>query len=793
MKLSARKNMFPTPTLEITTLIGCKINCKYCPQKLLINRYRKFSNVTRMSFETFVSCIDKLPSEVDIHFSGMSEPWLNSDCTEMLLYADKQGHRITVYSTLVGMTCSDFKRIQDINFQKFVVHLPDETDNANIPISKDYLTLIERVFKHFNNKQDQFDISCHGPIHSEIKNIIQLNNFEFSCLENAKKMIDRAGNLFSNPDVEHRYYEHALECCLSSSHFNRNVLLPNGMVLLCCMDYGMEVVLGNLLEGDYFDLFRSRPYFDLQNSLKNGGENICRRCHNAIPWQRPYRQIEIKSILDNEAENTLPKFCAYLAEKCDLDAITYFLPEKPVSFSIPEIENTIPFLPDISYLLDETSQPSWSAISEMMDYILYAVLYLPTPFLRTFGQNELLATLERFLTQKGLIIDQIGWSIQSFDNAGMVIILANNANVYEKISPPLNFRVVAIISTFNEEDVIIPCIEHLKQNGVDVYIIDNWSTDKTYELVEQMLGQGVIGIERWPESGPSNSYDWKELLKRKEELALDIDADWFIHHDADEIRESPWQGVSLREAFWEVDRLGFNAVDFTLVNFSPIDNDFVPGTSFVDYFDYFEFSKRPGHFIQIKAWKKTSDRVNLHSSGGHDVKFKNRKVFPYNFLLRHYPFRSQEQGEKKVFKERKPRYALRRKEEGWHTQYDGLQQNSNFIKSPKDLIAFNDNFYSNFLIERLSGIGLSPLEKKPSVIIDELRTKIKQLELENEEINQSLQDATQGFPGSQYKVQLLEEELFEREQEVLFYALSKSWKITKPLRDIKRMLKKKKD
>ena len=45
--------------------------------------------------------------------------------------------------------------------------------------------------------------------------------------------------------------------------------------------------------------------------------------------------------------------------------------------------------------------------------------------------------------------------------------------------------------------------------------------------------------------------------------------------------------------------------------------------------------------------------------------------------------------------------------------------------------------------------------------------KIKQLELEREEINQKLQNTTQRLLESQRNVQLLQTELSEREQEVL--------------------------
>jgi len=272
-----------------------------------------------------------------------------------------------------------------------------------------------------------------------------------------------------------------------------------------------------------------------------------------------------------------------------------------------------------------------------------------------------------------------------------------------------NFRVIAIISTYNEEDVIVPVIDHLINEGVSVYLIDNWSTDCTFDLVNQ-IDRGVIGKERWPKDGPTTTYDWEEILKRKEELSQELDADWFMHCDADEIHESPWKGIKLRDAIYLVDQQGYNAIDFTVINFYPVDNNYQPGTSLTNYFKYFEFGKHPAYFKQIQGWKKTKERVNLHGSGGHSVKFSNRKIFPCKFLLRHYPIRSQSHGEKKIFQDRKQRFNPLEKKKGWHNHYDSITLKSSFLKSPEELLEFNSNFYSDYFIERLSGIGIIPLE-----------------------------------------------------------------------------------
>ena len=74
--------------LEITTRIGCSVNCVYCPQKTLAARYMETGNADNkpivMSLDTFKACLDKTPKDTRIDFSGMAEPWQNKDCTKMV-------------------------------------------------------------------------------------------------------------------------------------------------------------------------------------------------------------------------------------------------------------------------------------------------------------------------------------------------------------------------------------------------------------------------------------------------------------------------------------------------------------------------------------------------------------------------------------------------------------------------------------------------------------------------------------------------------------------------------------
>lgn len=257
------------------------------------------------------------------------------------------------------------------------------------------------------------------------------------------------------------------------------------------------------------------------------------------------------------------------------------------------------------------------------------------------------------------------------------------------------FRIVAILSAYNEEDIIGPVLAHLFENGIDVYFLDNHSTDGTVEEAKRWLGRGLIRIEQFPTDssgaeGDRLPFDWGAILRRKEELANELAADWFIHHDADEIRESPWPGVSLRDAIRWVDRLGFNCIDFRVVNFPPIDNGFHRGT---DPRTYFRYWQAPGEFdeVQIKAWKKGAAAISLAPFGGHEVRFRDRRVFPIRFLLRHYPIRSQQHGERKVFAERKARFLGTELAKGWHVQYDSWKDGDSFLGEPYHLHLYDDD------------------------------------------------------------------------------------------------------
>jgi len=226
------------------------------------------------------------------------------------------------------------------------------------------------------------------------------------------------------------------------------------------------------------------------------------------------------------------------------------------------------------------------------------------------------------------------------------------------------------MSSFNEADVLPESIESLIQQGIDVYVLDNGSTDGSLSVAQSYLRKGVVGVETILfEEGGREIYNWSGILARKQQIAQTLDHDWFIHVDADEIRMSPWEDVSLKEAIYRVDQSGCNLINFKLFNFRLHNNSSDVGL-IESRFEYFSEAESFDS-IQVKAWK-ASYSLDLVSSGGHFAMIPNPKLSPFRFLLKHYPLRSVVQGVRKVNLERKARFSAAEKAKNWHRQYDEL-------------------------------------------------------------------------------------------------------------------------
>lgn len=279
--------------------------------------------------------------------------------------------------------------------------------------------------------------------------------------------------------------------------------------------------------------------------------------------------------------------------------------------------------------------------------------------------------------------------------------------------PPLNFgedkTLLSIVTAYNEADIIGQTIEHLVSQGSDVHVIENWSTDDTLKIVKKLARKHKgVTYEMFPAKKPrKHAYEWKNLLMRIEEVAAKSKHDWIMHNDADELRVSPWYGVSLKKAVSYIDRLGYNAVDLTVVDFRPTKDGYDGSVPPDEFFHNFEFMGLSGYFVQTKLWKNTGAPVNISNSGGHSAEFEGKRVYPLKFINKHYQLRSVKHAKRKIFKDRKARYTEAELKMGWHIHYNGYTKDDPFLWNEKTLNKYTPEwFYTEYMVELISGIGI---------------------------------------------------------------------------------------
>jgi hypothetical protein len=372
----------------------------------------------------------------------------------------------------------------------------------------------------------------------------------------------------------------------------------------------------------------------------------------------------------------------------------FLLPEETLQGSLIICTGVIDTMANPTFLLRQ--------IEKWMDHA--ALCLLTTAHRDILEMQDLLSTHRLNSTFIGLTAT----NSESFAKKTVLAIVQNNSLPRPgNTVTPSDFRVVAFMAAYNEADIIVQSIKKWTDQGVHVHILENWSTDATYDLIQAASLELPVTCERFPPDGPSPYFDWQAMLERIECLAQEFAADWFVRRGADEILASPWPGISYRDALYLVDCSGFNCVDHTIVEFYPVDNGFAAGMDHEAYFRNFDF-QRLSHQWQRKAWKNCGAPASSIKTAGHDVTFAGRRIYPFKFLLKHYSFRSQAHGEKKVFRERKPRWNSAERARGWHIHYDSIKQGHQFVQSPSAKEAFDEyRFNEMYLVERLSGVGIN--------------------------------------------------------------------------------------
>lgn len=192
-------------------------------------------------------------------------------------------------------------------------------------------------------------------------------------------------------------------------------------------------------------------------------------------------------------------------------------------------------------------------------------------------------------------------------------------------------KIAALIAIRNEELYIGRKIRHLQSEGIDIYILDNASTDNSIRIC---LDNGIPKdqIIYLPFSG---YFDLSAQLSKKHALRLSLPHDWIIHTDADEIITSIDGGSTIRQAIDIADEQGYNVINCEEFVFIPEDDqidysrrDYVREMQY-----YYYYCPQPHRLMRI--FKNSIQSSNL-KFGGHGFPKGSRTLSPQHLALRHY-------------------------------------------------------------------------------------------------------------------------------------------------------------
>lgn len=231
---------------------------KYCPQEIITKNYE---GPTELDIETFKKFLSTIPESETIIFSGLSEPFSNPRCADMIAYAYAKGHKIWLFTTLVGLTQETAGwLVKAVQFDRLCLHLPDAQGNARIPVTPDYLKTLGVV----------------------LENVSRIEYMNMGGLFSTNRTDEFVRGKTPFPKKNWSIWCRFLE----SPQYN---VLPNGDVYTCCVTQRFVShercnagVIGNLHEDTYPELAAKFP--EIKHDLESDLESICHTCPASEVW-----------------------------------------------------------------------------------------------------------------------------------------------------------------------------------------------------------------------------------------------------------------------------------------------------------------------------------------------------------------------------------------------------------------------------------------------------------------------------------------------------------------------------
>jgi radical SAM protein with 4Fe4S-binding SPASM domain len=188
----------------------------------------------------------------------------------MMRLAYQKGYQIVLYTTLVGFRQEDLIELKEIKFAGCTIHIPDGT-NFTVADEEKWL----ESYRLFSGGIQYDNAIYHvGKLSPRLKReVLRI------CRPPVLTRANAVDPVVIKPLPRRKGI---IGCSISGDLFHQNVMMPNGDVYLCCMDWSLQHKLGNLFDQSYEELHLCEEYRKIcRGTVDATIETICRYCERS--------------------------------------------------------------------------------------------------------------------------------------------------------------------------------------------------------------------------------------------------------------------------------------------------------------------------------------------------------------------------------------------------------------------------------------------------------------------------------------------------------------------------------
>lgn len=217
----------------------------------------------------------------------------------------------------------------------------------------------------------------------------------------------------------------------------------------------------------------------------------------------------------------------------------------------------------------------------------------------------------------------------------------------------------AIITADDPGPYIQNLLPYLIDEGLMVFLVSEPGIGALHRGLFESLPSSTFEFISHDTGGP---FSLERQLREKEQLLGQIDSEWILHLDIDEVPHSRRRGESLIEAVNRLGSTGANVINFDEFVFLPVDHDYSGSAGVYQRMKFYYFHEpRPNRLNRL--FRKELGFVTL-GTGGHTAVGEGLHVAPESLVLRHYPFISQQHALEKYAQRSFDQGEIAR---GWHS------------------------------------------------------------------------------------------------------------------------------